>query len=348
MINSVLLKTLKCIHRLLTETRDLNNRYDSQLSIPNQRQRSRGFNIFRSSFDEFDIAVHREEKQKSVTHAVRWAIHDADKFKITVQQMKDFIDGLNDITKSLEIISDQQARMKEEIESVSDRESLQLIRDAAGQEDVADLARQQLQQMYMATGVEGSLSGDVLPNMLPSSVASNTASRSFPLSSHESIPAISTQLFPSSETLFLQHDHDISKGNLALCIATATDQGSGPRVQLFHLKMKDVKRRKFSLRRVSGEEVCSTSRVYRTKVRRRTRLRRSISSSMSSIQSMSSGRRSSVSSQTSASGSSKSLTEFATSTYGHHKTPQSERVGIFVCSCCPKQPMKFDTLHDLR
>lgn len=288
--------------------------------------------------------MHREEKQKSVTHAVRWAIHDADKFKITVQQMKDFIDGLNDITKSLEIISDQQARMKEEIESVSDRESLQLIRDAAGQEDVADLARQQLQQMYMASGVEGSLSSDVLPNMLPS----------FPLSSHKSrgesssIPAISTQLFPSSETLFLQHDDDISKGNLALCIATATDQGSGPRVQLFHLKMKDVKRRKFSLRRVSGEEVCSTSRVYRTKVRRRTRLRRSISSSMSSIQSMSSGRRSSVSSQISASGSSKSLAEFTISTYGHHKTHQNERIKIFVCSCCPKKPMKFDTLHDLR
>ena len=298
--------------------------------------------------------MHREEKQKSVTRAVRWAIHDADKFKITVQQMKDFIDGLNDITKSLEIISDQQARMKEEIESVSDRESLQLIRDAAGQEDVADLARQQLQQMYMASGVEGSLSSDVLPNMLPSSVVSNTASPSFPLSSHESregsssIPAISTQLFPSSETLFLQHDYEISKGNLALCVATATDQGSGPRVQLFHLKMKDVKRRKFSLRRVSGEEVCSTSRVYRTKVRRRTRLRRSISSSMSSIQSMSSGRRSSVSSQISASGSSKSLAELTTSTYGHHKTHQSERIGIFVCSCCPKKPMKFDTLHDLR
>jgi len=49
------------------------------------------------------------------------------------------------MTRSLGVLLDQQARLKEEIESVSDRESLQLIRDAAGQEDVANVARQKLQ-----------------------------------------------------------------------------------------------------------------------------------------------------------------------------------------------------------
>lgn len=48
------------------------------------------------------------------------------------------------------------------------------------------------------------------------------------------------KLFPSSETLFLQHDNEIVDGNLALCVATATDRGCGPRVQLLYLKMKDI------------------------------------------------------------------------------------------------------------
>ena len=50
------------------------------------------------------------------------------------------------------MLSDQQARLKEEIESISDKENLQLICDAAGQEDVADVARQQLQLQEMSCG----------------------------------------------------------------------------------------------------------------------------------------------------------------------------------------------------
>ena len=151
MVNSVLIKTLQAVEQLLTDTRRLNNRYDPRPSGPSPQQRSWSLNIFRSSFDEFEVAVRREQKQKSVKNATRWAIHDADKFEIIVKRLKTFIDGLHDITRSLGVLSDQQARLKEEIESVSDRESLQFIRDAAGQEDIADVARQQLQQSYMAS-----------------------------------------------------------------------------------------------------------------------------------------------------------------------------------------------------
>ncbi len=76
--------------------------------------------------------MHREQKQVSFKSATRWAIHDAEKFKVTVERLRSFIDGLYDITRSLGVLLDQQARLKEEIESVSDTESLQLIRDAAG------------------------------------------------------------------------------------------------------------------------------------------------------------------------------------------------------------------------
>ena len=186
---------------------------------------------------------------------------------------------------------------------------------------------------------------------------------SFDLGAHNSkgqtipsTPDSLMQMFPSSETLFLQHDNESSEGNLALCVATATDRGFGPRVQLFYLKMKDIKRRKFSFRRVSGEEVCVTSRMYRAKVRRRTRVRRSISSSMSSIESMSSSRRSSLSSQISALGSSEPDTDSSIHRMGLLNTVRRKSAAehhqrghpSIICSCCPQKPKKVDTLEDLR
>ena len=392
MVSSVLIKTLQAIEQLLTETRGLNNRYDPRPSVPSPQQRSWSLNIFRSSFDEFEVAVHREQKQKSVKNATRWAIHDADKFEIIVKRLKTFIDGLHDITRSLGVLSDQQARLKEEIESVSDRESLQFIRDAAGQEDIADVARQQLQQSYMASTAQlsqsvrkpipllrnarGIPSMDVLAETKPS------AGRVSPYALVEPSPYVDTlpldlaaytnrglilpstpdsfpKLFPSGEILFLQHDNENVDGNLALCVATATKRGCGPHVQLFYLQMEDIKRRKFSVRRHhrdSGQEVCSTNRVYRTKVRRRTRVRCSFSNSMNSLQSISSGRRSSISSQASTLGSSQSGADSSTSWSArrdnhkrrsgtrHHRDPYLPH----TCTCCPKRPKKFHKLEELR
>jgi hypothetical protein len=166
------------------------------------------------------------------------------------------------------------------------------------------------------------------------------------------------KFFPSSETLFLQHDNEIVDGNLALCVATATDRGCGPRVQLFYLKMKDIKRREFSLRRhnrASGQEVCFTSRVYPTKVRRRTRVGRSISSSMSSLQSMSSSRRSSISSRASATGLSQPGADVATYWQGQQNEYQitsgeedyQGSASLHMCTCCPRKPKHFGTLEGL-
>ena len=88
---------------------------------------------------------------------------------------------------------------------------------------------------------------------------------------------------------------------MCLNVITATDRGVGPFLQLFYLRMYDLKRRDFSLRRYgrnSGREVCHTSRIYKTAPNARSRVRRSISNSVNNIRSFS--RRSSKSSQTSA------------------------------------------------
>lgn len=143
-VEPIVLRTLRSIKQLLVEAHDLNIRYDLQSPDSSSQQNSTGLDIFKRSFEEFELAVNRNQKQKSVKSIARWAVHDANKFEVIIKRLRGFIDGLQDITKSLGGLSDQQARLKEEIESISDKQSLQLIRDAAGQKDVTEVARQLL------------------------------------------------------------------------------------------------------------------------------------------------------------------------------------------------------------
>lgn len=428
-------------------------------------RRTRALDLFRNSFEEFQQAVQQNQKQKSVRTVTRWAIHDADKFEGIVKQLRGFIDGLQDITKALGIWPDQQARLEEEIESVADVESLRLIRDAAGQQDISHVASRQLQHFgILLVDGEGRESGHdsetptalltldfvvaqhdrafsnalsltstprgqslldlVVPaerekvltlrsllryelrEVLGSSLAADpqnlfvetlavenldleNATAGFPTRSEHwkfrlprekdicfsilislarhstyfvvltlvesligrsrapnqvsilpsvnylspqmdtepspmpskaysrntdfdwSTPESFSRWFPSSETLFVRHDDELTSGNTCLNVLTATDQGFGPLLQLFYLRMYDLKKREFSLRRYSREsglEVCRTSRIYKKTTSARPHIRRSINSSINSIRNFSRG--SSRSSQTSGQ-SSQSETEYS-------------------------------------
>ena len=428
-------------------------------------RRTRALDLFRDSFEEFQQAIQQNQKQKSVRTITRWAIHDADKFEGIVKRLRGFIDGLQDITKALGIWPDQQARLEEEIQSVADVESLRLIRDAAGQQDISHVASRQLQhfgtplmdgevregeldsetptalltldfvvaqhnrafsnalslistprgqslmdlvvpaesekvlilsfllqdELREATGsslapdprnlfiptlavenldLENATAGfptrsarwkfrlpqekDICFSILISlargstyfvvltlakplirrSSASNQVSILLPVNQVSSqtdkepslmppkaysrnmgfewsTPESFSRWFPSSETLFVRHDDELTSGNMCLNVLTATDQGFGPLLQLFYLRMYDLKKREFSLRRYSrdsGLEVCRTSRIYKKAASARPRIRRSINSSINSIRNFSRG--SSRSSQTSAQ-SSQSETEYS-------------------------------------
>lgn len=74
------------------------------------------------------------------------------------------------------------------------------------------------------------------------------------------------QFFPSSKRLHIRHDDTTHDGNMNLRVDIEDSHGhSKSNVQLFHLRMHDLKKREFSLRRYersSGREVCHSSRKY--------------------------------------------------------------------------------------
>jgi hypothetical protein len=99
------------------------------------------------------------------------------------------------------------------------------------------------------------------------------------------------ELFPSTRRLKLRHDDTTLDGNMNLRVDTDASVGSGQRrdVTLFHLRMKDLLKREFSLRRYcrdSGREVCHSFRKQASSQptpQKRPGLQRSMSSAFASF-----------------------------------------------------------------
>ncbi len=87
----------------------------------------------------------------------------------------------------------------------------------------------------------------------------------YPSEGIPSTPANFAHLFPSDRRLLIHHDDATSDGNMNLRVDTEVSDSDGrPRkLILFHLRMMDLRDRRFSLRRYcreSGREVCNSTR----------------------------------------------------------------------------------------
>jgi len=80
-----------------------------------------------------------------------------------------------------------------------------------------------------------------------------------------SSPQEFAKLFPSLNRLSIRHDEYTPDGNMNLRIDTVVTGRRRTAIQLFHLRMYDLAKREFSMRRYcrdSGREVCNSKRKY--------------------------------------------------------------------------------------
>ncbi|KAF4629946.1 hypothetical protein G7Y89_g8197 [Cudoniella acicularis] len=100
-------------------------------------------------------------------------------------------------------------------------------------------------------------------------------------------PSDFADYFPSTKRLYIRHDDTTYDGNMNLRVDTEESDRKKGNVQLFHLRMQDLKKREFSLRRYersSGREVCHSSRKYtKSAAESRPALTRSMSNAFASI-----------------------------------------------------------------
>lgn len=95
------------------------------------------------------------------------------------------------------------------------------------------------------------------------------------------------ELFPSQRTLYIRHDDTTDDGNMNLRVETEVMDGRHRfHMQLFHLRMHELKAREFSLRRYcrdSGREVCHSARRYQKPASERPGIQRSVSSAFANL-----------------------------------------------------------------
>ena len=128
-IHSTLAQALQAIFFLLQETERFRDRFSF-------RQRSSlGLNIFGQTYEKFRHEAAGRRRKAPVKSAIKWAVYGADKFKERVESLKGLIDGLEQISERLGVLDVQRARLRNEVESLEDVESLRLLRDAATDEN---------------------------------------------------------------------------------------------------------------------------------------------------------------------------------------------------------------------
>jgi ubiquitin-protein ligase len=102
--------------------------------------------VFRETYRRFHARLSKTQKEASLFTTTKWAIADKQKFAALVQDLKDLIDSLDDITKSFRMLSERQEVINAEVESITDAASLRLLEQArSGSEDqISDAASQRL------------------------------------------------------------------------------------------------------------------------------------------------------------------------------------------------------------
>ncbi|TVY73484.1 Ubiquitin-conjugating enzyme E2 [Lachnellula suecica] len=144
-------RILHNIKTLLEEANKVDDRYGAlpESSTTSEISSSKGIDVFKGPFERFKSRIRKHQKDTSTWKVTRWAIHDAGQFEETINRLEKFVDGLEKITKSLGLLQEQHARLREEIESISDTQSLKLLRDASSSRkssarDVSDTASRRL------------------------------------------------------------------------------------------------------------------------------------------------------------------------------------------------------------
>ena len=128
-VRSTLAQALQAILFLLQET----ERFRDHFAL---RQRpSLGLNIFSQTYEQFRHEAAGRRRKAPVKRAIKWAVYGADKFKGRVESLKGLIDGLEKISERLGVLDVQRARLRTEVESLEDVESLRLLRDAVTDEN---------------------------------------------------------------------------------------------------------------------------------------------------------------------------------------------------------------------
>lgn len=130
---------LTCIHMVFLDADKLTKKYGMKTISASAAGH---WHIFRSR-------VRLRQNETSLMSKMQWAVHDKDKFGTMVTDLKDLIDQLRDLTASVADLERQRKTFIEEVSSVSDVPSLELLEEALKGDDgeASNIASQRILQL---------------------------------------------------------------------------------------------------------------------------------------------------------------------------------------------------------
>ena len=222
-VRPVVERILLCIKHLLTEASEFTARYDLNASKSKRESgmdSERGLRIFKDTYEKFKKDAQKNQHQKSIWKVTRWAIHDANTFEALITRLKGFVDALESVTQSLKgVLEHQQTRLREEIESVSDAESLRLLRDASASSVQRPKTVSSIIVSSAASQRLVTLNASVSDRALPSNIGSSSLAETY-------YTASTGGRFPDSQRGLMQQDGFQIAGNSV----TSTDIPQNQRV----------------------------------------------------------------------------------------------------------------------
>ena len=136
-VQPVIRKHLLCIKHLLEEAAKLNARYATADEGGNAiAEVGTKLRLFEHTYNRFKRRVQENQKRSSPWKVTRWTLHDQQNFESTVQKLRNFVDGLEKVTISLDgVYKAQQRILREEVNHIADVESLNMVYAASSSSD---------------------------------------------------------------------------------------------------------------------------------------------------------------------------------------------------------------------
>ena len=154
-------ETLDMILLLLTDSHKIQNRYGCQqilaveddprlLSCGTEERATEGL---AAAFERFKITVPKLERVKDLSRKTKWVIQDRKKFDCLIGEVKDLVDGLQDITSTLSSIARQEGMMRRRIQTIDEVEILTLVSDVCEVDhpDISDAASVKIDILSMSS-----------------------------------------------------------------------------------------------------------------------------------------------------------------------------------------------------
>ncbi|KAH7395652.1 hypothetical protein BKA64DRAFT_63707 [Cadophora sp. MPI-SDFR-AT-0126] len=151
-IGTLVLRILKNIKSMLDEAERIGKSAGLDTAAVPPLAPSRGLEVFKQPYERLKSRLRKDCTEDSSVNVIRLDIHKAEEFETMINRLRDFVDGLESITKSFGLLEQQHAKLGEEIKDISDVQSLRLLRDATSrksslQHQVFETASQRLELM---------------------------------------------------------------------------------------------------------------------------------------------------------------------------------------------------------